>query len=130
MLVLLDGLTPLRSRPWGVARQRRTTSFPHRRRRRHTNQRNGEYGCEAMHWLYEWMSVLAVSPAPLHSQQCLRRLSFTLMGVGQVQHLLEIRQQLASLEERQRVARDLHDSVKQQAFALTLPGQRERNSPS
>ena len=52
------------------------------------------------------------------------------MGVGQVQHLLEIRQQLASLEERQRVARDLHDSVKQQAFALTLPGQRERNSPS
>ncbi len=38
----------------------------------------------------------------------------------QVQHLLTTRQQLASLEERQRVARDLHDSVKQQAFALTL----------
>ncbi len=38
----------------------------------------------------------------------------------QVQNLLETRQQLASLEERQRVARDLHDSVKQQAFALTL----------
>jgi two-component system, NarL family, sensor histidine kinase LiaS len=38
----------------------------------------------------------------------------------QVQHLLKTRQQLASLEERQRVARDLHDSVKQQAFALTL----------
>ncbi|GCE20114.1 HAMP domain-containing sensor histidine kinase [Dictyobacter kobayashii] len=38
----------------------------------------------------------------------------------QVQQLLHTRQQLASLEERQRVARDLHDSVKQQAFALTL----------
>ncbi len=38
----------------------------------------------------------------------------------QVQNLLETRQQLASMEERQRVARDLHDSVKQQAFALTL----------
>ncbi|BCL78567.1 sensor histidine kinase [Ktedonobacteria bacterium brp13] len=38
----------------------------------------------------------------------------------QVQQLLNTRQQLASLEERQRVARDLHDSVKQQAFALTL----------
>lgn len=38
----------------------------------------------------------------------------------QVQNLLDTRQQLASLEERQRVARDLHDSVKQQAFALTL----------
>jgi signal transduction histidine kinase len=38
----------------------------------------------------------------------------------QVQNLLDARQQLASLEERQRVARDLHDSVKQQAFALTL----------
>lgn len=37
-----------------------------------------------------------------------------------VQHLLDTQQQLASLEERQRVARDLHDSVKQQAFALTL----------
>jgi len=35
------------------ARQRRTTSFQLRRRRRLTNQRNGEYGCEAMHWLYE-----------------------------------------------------------------------------
>lgn len=38
----------------------------------------------------------------------------------QVQQLMKTRQQLASLEERQRVARDLHDSVKQQAFALTL----------
>jgi NarL family two-component system sensor histidine kinase LiaS len=38
----------------------------------------------------------------------------------QVQTLLTTRQQLALLEERQRVARDLHDSVKQQTFAVTL----------
>jgi signal transduction histidine kinase len=38
----------------------------------------------------------------------------------QIENLLATRQQLAQLEERQRVARDLHDSVKQQAFALTL----------
>lgn len=38
----------------------------------------------------------------------------------QIENLLTTRQQLAQLEERQRVARDLHDSVKQQAFALTL----------
>jgi NarL family two-component system sensor histidine kinase LiaS len=38
----------------------------------------------------------------------------------QVQTLLTTRRQLALLEERQRVARDLHDSVKQQTFAVTL----------
>ncbi len=37
-----------------------------------------------------------------------------------IEKLFGAQQQLASLEERQRVARDLHDSVKQQAFALTL----------
>jgi NarL family two-component system sensor histidine kinase LiaS len=36
----------------------------------------------------------------------------------QLQHLLHSRQQLAMLEERNRLARDLHDSVKQQAFGL------------
>ena len=38
----------------------------------------------------------------------------------QVQTLLTTRQQLAMLNERQRMARDLHDSVKQQTFAITL----------
>lgn len=38
----------------------------------------------------------------------------------QVQILLRTRQQLTLLEERQRVARDLHDSVKQHTFALAL----------
>ena len=35
----------------------------------------------------------------------------------QLQHLLETRRELAVLEERNRLARDLHDSAKQQAFA-------------
>jgi signal transduction histidine kinase len=38
----------------------------------------------------------------------------------QLQTLLHSRQQLAILEERNRLARDLHDSVKQQLFAVTL----------
>jgi signal transduction histidine kinase len=35
----------------------------------------------------------------------------------QLQHLLETRRELAVVEERNRLARDLHNSVKQQAFA-------------
>lgn len=56
-----------------------------------------------------------------HSPDELGRLAQDLNRMArQVQDLLNARQQLASLEERQRVARDLHDSIKQQAFALTL----------
>ncbi len=36
---------------------------------------------------------------------------------GQLEQLLQTRQDLATLEERNRVARELHDSVKQQLFA-------------
>ncbi|HKV86326.1 MAG TPA: histidine kinase [Ktedonobacterales bacterium] len=38
----------------------------------------------------------------------------------QIQTLLHSRQQLAVVEERQRLARDLHDSVKQQVFAASM----------
>ncbi len=38
----------------------------------------------------------------------------------QLQHLLQARQKLATLEERNRLARDLHDSVKQQVFAVSM----------
>ena len=38
----------------------------------------------------------------------------------QLQGLLQDRQQLAVVEERNRMARELHDSVKQQMFALTM----------
>jgi len=39
---------------------------------------------------------------------------------GQLETLLQTRQELAALEERNRLARDLHDSVKQQVFATTM----------
>jgi signal transduction histidine kinase len=38
----------------------------------------------------------------------------------QLQNLLQARQKLAMLEERNRLARDLHDSVKQQVFAVAM----------
>ncbi|GHO55253.1 sensor histidine kinase [Ktedonobacter robiniae] len=38
----------------------------------------------------------------------------------QLQQLLRMRQDLATVEERNRLARDLHDSVKQQIFAVSL----------
>jgi signal transduction histidine kinase len=39
---------------------------------------------------------------------------------GQLQGIVDTRQQLATAEERNRLARDLHDSVKQQVFAISL----------
>jgi len=38
----------------------------------------------------------------------------------QLQGLMETRQELAALDERNRLARDLHDSVKQQVFAIRM----------
>lgn len=38
----------------------------------------------------------------------------------QLRNLLQARQKLATLEERNRLARDLHDSVKQQIFAVSM----------
>lgn len=38
----------------------------------------------------------------------------------QLQNLFKARQKLATLEERNRLARDLHDSVKQQVFAVNM----------
>jgi len=38
----------------------------------------------------------------------------------QLRQLLQVRQKLATLEERNRLARDLHDSVKQQVFAVGM----------
>lgn len=39
---------------------------------------------------------------------------------SQLQAMLQARQQIALLEERQRLARDLHDSMKQQIFAISM----------
>lgn len=39
---------------------------------------------------------------------------------SELRRVVALRQELATVEERQRIARDLHDSVKQQMFALTM----------
>ena len=39
---------------------------------------------------------------------------------AQLQELIETRQQLSVVDERNRLARDLHDSVKQQVFAISM----------
>ncbi len=39
---------------------------------------------------------------------------------AQLERLVQTREQLAALEERNRLARDVHDSVKQQVFAITM----------
>jgi NarL family two-component system sensor histidine kinase LiaS len=49
--------------------------------------------------------------------QLTRRLN---LMAEEIQNLLQARQELATLEERNRLARDLHDSVKQQVFATTM----------
>ncbi len=49
------------------------------------------------------------------------QMSLQLNGMaGQLQQFFQTQQQLATLEERNRLARELHDSVKQQVFALSL----------
>jgi signal transduction histidine kinase len=62
-------------------------------------------------------SVAVHDTSPDEIGQLARRMS---QMAGQIQNLLQARQDLATLEERNRLARDLHDSVKQQAFATTM----------
>jgi two-component system, NarL family, sensor histidine kinase LiaS len=55
------------------------------------------------------------------SKDELGQLSRELNGMaGQLENLLETREELATLETRNRFARDLHDSVKQQVFATSM----------
>ncbi len=56
-----------------------------------------------------------------HSRDEISRLSQQLNRMAeQLQNLLQTQQELAALEERNRLARDLHDSVKQQVFATAM----------
>ena len=68
-------------------------------------------------WSQGDFSVVALDTSGDELGQLTRR--FNTMA-EQLQHLLETRQQLATLEERNRLARDLHDSVKQQIFAISM----------
>ena len=56
-------------------------------------------------------------PSPDEIGQLGRRLN---LMAEEIQNLLQARQELATLEERNRLARDLHDSVKQQVFATSM----------
>jgi signal transduction histidine kinase len=62
-------------------------------------------------------SVTVHDASPDEIGQLTRRMS---QMAGQIQDLLQVRQELATSEERNRLARDLHDSVKQQVFATTM----------
>lgn len=68
-------------------------------------------------WSQGDFSVFAHDPSNDELGELTRRLN---QMAQQLQHLLRTRQDLATLEERNRLARDLHDSVKQQVFAVSL----------
>jgi NarL family two-component system sensor histidine kinase LiaS len=63
------------------------------------------------------LTVLAKDPSGDELGQLTRHLN---RMAEQLQDLLYARRRLAMLEERQRLARDLHDSVKQQVFAISM----------
>ena len=62
-------------------------------------------------------ALVVHDPSPDEIGQLGRRLN---LMAEEIQNLLQARQELATLEERNRLARDLHDSVKQQVFATTM----------
>jgi NarL family two-component system sensor histidine kinase LiaS len=69
------------------------------------------------HWGQGDFTVLARDRSADELGEMTRRLN---QLAAQFQALLRGRQQFASLAERNRLARDLHDSVKQQAFAISM----------
>jgi signal transduction histidine kinase len=68
-------------------------------------------------WSQGDFSLLALDRSDDELGQLARQLN---RMAEQLQHLLQTRQKLATLEERNRLARELHDSVKQQVFAVSL----------
>ncbi|HEY4383253.1 MAG TPA: histidine kinase, partial [Ktedonobacteraceae bacterium] len=71
----------------------------------------------ADHWSRGDFSVLAWDESRDELGQLARNLN---LMAEQLQRLLQTQQQLATLEERNRLARDLHDSVKQQIFSVAM----------
>jgi NarL family two-component system sensor histidine kinase LiaS len=68
-------------------------------------------------WSHGDFSILARDPSGDELGQLARQ--FNHMAI-QLQNLLQTHEELATLEERNRLARELHDSVKQQIFATTM----------
>ncbi len=71
----------------------------------------------AASWSHGDFSTIVHDPSGDELGQLSRQLN---KMAEELQTLLETRQQLAILEERNRLARDLHDSVKQQVFSLAM----------
>jgi NarL family two-component system sensor histidine kinase LiaS len=68
-------------------------------------------------WSRGDFSAVALDESEDELGQAMRQLN---RMAEQVRNLLKARQALATLEERNRLARDLHDSVKQQVFAVGM----------
>lgn len=68
-------------------------------------------------WSRGDFSAIAVDTSEDELGQVARQLN---RMAEQLRNLLQARQKLATLEERNRLARDLHDSVKQQVFAISM----------
>ncbi|MEO8669835.1 MAG: sensor histidine kinase, partial [Tahibacter sp.] len=84
---------------------------------RWVTRRLNRIGNAAANWSRGDFSTLIVDA----SNDELGRLSAGLNSMAlELKSLMRSRAQLASMEERQRLARDLHDTVKQKAFALNL----------
>jgi NarL family two-component system sensor histidine kinase LiaS len=68
-------------------------------------------------WSHGDFSVMAPDESADELGQLSRRLN---QMAEQLQNLLQSHQELAGIQERNRLARELHDSVKQQVFATTM----------
>ncbi|MGH2510589.1 MAG: histidine kinase, partial [Ktedonobacteraceae bacterium] len=80
-------------------------------------RRLNQLSTAATRWSRGDFSALAQDTSPDELGQMARQLNHM---ATELQNLLHTRQQLATLEERNRLARDLHDSVKQQVFAISM----------
>lgn len=82
-------------------------------------------GAAAEAWSRGEFSTRADDSSPDEIGQLARRLNAM---SDDLQSVLQVRQELAAVDERHRLARDLHDAVKQQVFALGLQLAAARNS--
>lgn len=84
---------------------------------RNLTRRIGTVALAADHWRRGNFSMVAHDNSPDELGQLSHHLN---QMAEQLQTLLQTRQELAALEERNRLARELHDAVKQQIFATTM----------
>ncbi|GGD97305.1 HAMP domain-containing sensor histidine kinase [Paenibacillus nasutitermitis] len=80
-------------------------------------RRFGTLADAADHWSRGDFTTLVQDPGEDEIGRLTRRLNHM---AEQLQHLVQVRQEQAAVDERGRMARDLHDSIKQQLFALYM----------